>query len=206
MVAHDPGRDARAFEPVVAAVEEIAPGVEVVRPGACALAARGPASYYGGEAAASERLADVADRLRVQAIHGDVTDDNVVGHADAAGRIRPDGVIDFGDLTRSWLVGDIAVTAASILRHGTDDPFVVLPAIRAFHELVPLDDADVAALWPLVVLRGAVLVASGEHQAMLDPENRFLYVCDLGTDQIMIYALDTGHGRLREAGAAKNEE
>ncbi len=122
-------------------------------------------------AAASERLADVVDRLRLQAIHGDVTDDNVVGHADAAGRIRPDGVIDFGDLTRSWLVGDIAVTAASILRHGTDDPFVVLPAIRAFHELVPLDDADVAALWPLVVLRGAVLVASGEHQAMLDPDN-----------------------------------
>ena len=29
----DPDRDARAFEPVVAAVEELAPGVEVVRPG-----------------------------------------------------------------------------------------------------------------------------------------------------------------------------
>ena len=122
-------------------------------------------------AAASERLARAADGLRIQAIHGDVTDDNVVGHADDAGRIRPDGVIDFGDLTRSWMVGDIAVTAASVLRHGTDDPFAVLPAIRAFHELVPLDDADVAALWPLIVLRGAVLVASGEHQAILDPDN-----------------------------------
>ena len=33
VVEHDPGRDARAFEPVVAAVEELAPGVEVVRPG-----------------------------------------------------------------------------------------------------------------------------------------------------------------------------
>ena len=53
-----PGRDARAFEPVVAAVEELAPGVEVVRPGACAVAARGPASYYGGEAAAAERLVE----------------------------------------------------------------------------------------------------------------------------------------------------
>src|SRR5258705_8268076 len=56
VVSHDPGRDARAFEPVVAAVEEIAPGVEVLRPGACALAARGPASYYGGEAEAAEPL------------------------------------------------------------------------------------------------------------------------------------------------------
>ncbi len=50
VVEDDPGRDARAFEPVVAAVEEVAPGVEVIRPGACALAARGPARYFGGAA------------------------------------------------------------------------------------------------------------------------------------------------------------
>jgi protein ImuB len=47
-VADDPGRDARAFEPVVAAVEEVAVGVEVIRPGACALAARGPAGTSAG--------------------------------------------------------------------------------------------------------------------------------------------------------------
>jgi protein ImuB len=58
VVEHDPGRDARAFEPVVAAVENLAPGVEVVRPGACAVAARGPSSYYGGEEAAAERLVE----------------------------------------------------------------------------------------------------------------------------------------------------
>ena len=122
-------------------------------------------------ASAGERLAPVADLLRTQAIHGDVTDDNVVGRADSAGRVRPDGVIDFGDLMRSWLVADLAVTCASVLRHHPDDPFAVLPAVRAFDQLVPLDDADIAALWPLVVLRGAVLVTSGEHQAQLDPDN-----------------------------------
>ncbi|MFE2618506.1 DNA polymerase Y family protein, partial [Micromonospora chalcea] len=31
-VDHDPGRDARAFEPVVAAVEEVFAGLEVIRP------------------------------------------------------------------------------------------------------------------------------------------------------------------------------
>src|SRR4051794_533621 len=58
VVEHDPGRDARAFEAVVAAVEDLAPGVEVIRPGACAIAARGPASYFGGEVAAAERLVE----------------------------------------------------------------------------------------------------------------------------------------------------
>src|SRR6478609_5665837 len=60
VVEHDPGRDTRAFEPVVAAVEEVAPGVEVIRPGACGLAVRGPASYYGGEAQAAEKLVEHA--------------------------------------------------------------------------------------------------------------------------------------------------
>ena len=63
----DEGRDARAFEPVVAAVEELAPGVEVVRPGLVALPAQGPVGYFGGEQPAAERLIDqVAARAGVE--------------------------------------------------------------------------------------------------------------------------------------------
>jgi protein ImuB len=71
VVEHDEGRDARAFEPVLAAVEELAPGVEVVRPGSCALAARGPVGYFGGEEAAAERLVEhVAQTCGVEAQAG----------------------------------------------------------------------------------------------------------------------------------------
>jgi len=67
VVEHDPGRDARAFEPVVAAVEELAPGVEILRPGLVALPARGPVSWFGGELTAAERLVDqVAARTGVE--------------------------------------------------------------------------------------------------------------------------------------------
>lgn len=54
--AYDPVLDARAFEPVLAAIEEIAPGVQPVRPGTCVLRARGPARYYGGEERAAAEL------------------------------------------------------------------------------------------------------------------------------------------------------
>ncbi|SHG51427.1 Y-family DNA polymerase [Streptoalloteichus hindustanus] len=54
----DRERDARLFEPVVAAVEELAPGVEVVRPGLVAVPAGGPGRYFGGEEAAAERIVD----------------------------------------------------------------------------------------------------------------------------------------------------
>ncbi|MET0233638.1 MAG: DNA polymerase Y family protein [Kibdelosporangium sp.] len=63
----DPVRDARLFEAVAAAVEELAVGVEIVRPGLVAVPARGPAGYFGSVEAAAERLIDqVADRAGVE--------------------------------------------------------------------------------------------------------------------------------------------
>jgi protein ImuB len=64
VLTHDPARDARAFEPVVAAVAAFAPRVEVTRPGACALATRGPSRYFGGDEVLVTRVvASVATTL-----------------------------------------------------------------------------------------------------------------------------------------------
>jgi protein ImuB len=64
LAAHDPDRDARAFEPVVAAVEKtVAPKVEVLQPGECAFPARGAARYHGGEPELAARVAAAADRV-----------------------------------------------------------------------------------------------------------------------------------------------
>jgi protein ImuB len=60
LVDHDPARDARAFEPVVLALEALTPRLEVTRPGVCAFATRGPARYFGGDAALAERAGWIA--------------------------------------------------------------------------------------------------------------------------------------------------
>ncbi|HEU5426006.1 MAG TPA: DNA polymerase Y family protein [Actinocrinis sp.] len=51
----DEAREAREFEPIAAAAEDLAAAIEVVRPGLVTLDARGPARYYGDE----QRLADL---------------------------------------------------------------------------------------------------------------------------------------------------
>jgi protein ImuB len=99
-VADDPGRDARAFEPVVAAVEEVAVGVEVIRPGACALAARGPVRYFGSEEAAAERIVEqVAQACAVECQVGIADGVFAAGLAARAGQIVPRGG------TRDFLAG-----------------------------------------------------------------------------------------------------
>ena len=92
VVDHDAGRDARAFEAVVAAVEEVAVGVEIIRPGACALAARGPARYFGSEEAAAERIVEqVAEACAVESQVGIADGVFAAGLAARGGRLIPPG-------------------------------------------------------------------------------------------------------------------
>ncbi|MGJ3227607.1 DNA polymerase Y family protein [Micromonospora aurantiaca (nom. illeg.)] len=97
VVDHDPGRDVRAFEPVVAAVEEVVAGVEVIRPGACATAARGPSRYLGGEEAAAERIVEhVAQSCAVESQAGIADGVFAAGLAAREGRIvAPGGTREF---------------------------------------------------------------------------------------------------------------
>lgn len=124
--------------------------------------------------AAMRRLKPLAPGLRVQAIHHDITDDNVVGRALPNGQIVPDGVIDFGDVLNGWLVADLAVTCASLLHHADGDPFYILPAIEAYHAVYPLTDDELSALWPLIVARAGILVASSEKQLSIEPEHAYV--------------------------------
>ncbi|MEU4567221.1 DNA polymerase Y family protein [Micromonospora sp. NPDC023956] len=92
VVEYDPARDTRAFEPVVAAVEDLVAGVEVVRPGACAVAARGPARYLGGEEAAAERIIEhVAQTCTVESQVGIADGVFAAGLAARTGQVVPPG-------------------------------------------------------------------------------------------------------------------
>ncbi|QIM16784.1 DNA polymerase Y family protein [Leucobacter insecticola] len=71
---HDPGVDERRFAPVVAALEQLVPGVEVRRPGLCAMRARGPARYYGSEEAAGSALIALGDALDLHDIQIGIAD------------------------------------------------------------------------------------------------------------------------------------
>jgi len=59
LVDHDPDRDAREFEPIVRAIAEVSPRLDVIEPGWVSLGSRGPSRYFGGDQALADRLVDV---------------------------------------------------------------------------------------------------------------------------------------------------
>ena len=66
IVERDEAAEARAFEPVVNALEAVCPTVEVSRPGLCALPTKGPARYFGGDEALVHVVAEAThDAYRI---------------------------------------------------------------------------------------------------------------------------------------------
>ncbi len=136
VVEHDPQRDARAFEPVVAAVAELAPGVEVVRPGVLVLAARGPVRYYGGPETAAERLVEhIAQECGVEAQVGIADGTFAAVLAARAGRIVEPGE------TAAFLAD---LNVAAIARPALVDLLRRL-GVRTLGEFAALPAADVLA-------------------------------------------------------------
>jgi 4-aminobutyrate aminotransferase-like enzyme/Ser/Thr protein kinase RdoA (MazF antagonist) len=104
-----------------------------------------------------EAVAPVWPSLRSQVVHGDLTTDNAL--TDDAGRIS--GIVDFGDMSHSALVIDLASLLDSLLndRHG-DELFRVARLVLDGYQLVtPLEPLELRLLGELVATRAAVTIA-----------------------------------------------
>ncbi|HVN43811.1 MAG TPA: phosphotransferase [Steroidobacteraceae bacterium] len=91
--------------------------------------------------------------LRQQVVHNDLNPRNLLTQA---GELA--GIIDFGDMTHTAIIADVAVAAAENLpEHCTAGGTAATDAVRdvagAYHELVPLHAAELEVLGSLVAAR-----------------------------------------------------
>src|ERR1700758_1570080 len=91
VVTADPGRDARFFEPVTAAVDDLVPRAEVLRPGLLVLSVRGAARYFGSESATAERLVDAVSAAGAECQAGIADQMPTAVFAARAGRVVEPG-------------------------------------------------------------------------------------------------------------------
>lgn len=74
VVSADADRDHRLFAPLVDRLEQVSPGVQVIRAGLVALRMRGPARYYGGEQPAVAALLAAMAAAGVAAVQAGIAD------------------------------------------------------------------------------------------------------------------------------------
>jgi protein ImuB len=114
VVTADPARDARHFEGVTAAVDDVVPRAEVLRPGLLVLSVRGAARYFGSEQAAAERLVDAVAAAGAECQVGIADQLSTAVFAARAGRIVEPG-------------GDAAFLSALSIRQLATEPSLAAP-------------------------------------------------------------------------------
>lgn len=110
--------------------------------------------------------------LRAQVIHGDVTLDNAL--VDERGRIT--GIVDFGDMSHTALVCDLASALQSVLE-GRADEDVVPMAMRfvdGYRSITPLEPEELEVLPDLLSARLVTVAVLFGWRAARHPDNDYL--------------------------------
>lgn len=118
--------------------------------------------------------------LRRQVVHNDLNPRNIL--VDPQDESCIIGVIDFGDLTHTALIADVAVAGAELILPGCGDATAardcILDVARAYHECVPLLASELAILGTLVAARLAMNIVVHEWHVAHNPSSAHFAALD----------------------------
>lgn len=103
-----------------------------------------------------------------QVIHGDFNPHNLLADPDAPAGLT--GILDFGDMTLSHRICDLAV-AASYLIDPSDPPALLLPLVRAYHQANRLTEDELRLLPDLIIARLVTTLTISAWRAARYPAN-----------------------------------
>ena len=108
-------------------------------------------------------------QLRAQVLHADMGPPNVLFGDDR----RVSGVLDFGDMTHTALVCDLAVVLSEVLQESSDEQGgleLAEPIIAGYTSLTPLEEAEARLLGDLVAARAAIEIVVTRWRQTAHPD------------------------------------
>ena len=111
--------------------------------------------------------------LRHSVIHGDANDYNVI-----VGAGRMVGLLDFGDMVCTATVCDLAIALAYCMLGEQEPLSVAAQIIRAYQRHYPLTDAELQALFPLILTRLSMSVCYSAHNRVRNPDDPYQVVTE----------------------------
>jgi len=86
------------------------------------------------------------------------------------------GVIDFGDALHTHTINELAIAIAYAAMDLPDPLAAAAAVVRGFHSVYPLQEEEVAVLFPLVAARLLLSVAQAARNQRLEPDNTYLQI------------------------------
>ena len=116
--------------------------------------------------------------LPQQAIHNDLNDHNILVIIDGGGTSRVTGLIDFGDILYGPILADVAIAGAYLVLN-CDNPIERLARfLDGYQSVHPLTEAEIDAVWPLILTRLAVSVTNAAVMKQERPDDPYVVVTE----------------------------
>lgn len=119
-----------------------------------------------------QSVAPALPRLRKSVIYNDANDYNIVVNGPNI------SVIDFGDAIYTQTICDLAIACAYAMLDQPDPLSVAAHLVRGHHEVFPLEEAEVALLFPLIATRLLISVTNSAFQRAAEPDNEYLLISE----------------------------
>jgi 4-aminobutyrate aminotransferase-like enzyme/Ser/Thr protein kinase RdoA (MazF antagonist) len=113
-----------------------------------------------------EHVAPVLPRFRAQVVHNDMSRANLL--VSGSGEVR--GITDFGDMTHTALVCDLAVAISDVLDGRPDSLEMAAPMIAGYDAVTPLEPAEATLLGDLVAARLATAIVVSAWRLSRHPD------------------------------------
>jgi len=88
------------------------------------------------------------------------------------------GVIDFGDALFTQTINELAIACAYAAMYVPDPLQAITHVVRGYHKVFPLEEKEVAVLFPLIAARLMVTVSSAAWNRHNEPDNPYLLISE----------------------------
>lgn len=120
-----------------------------------------------------ENVVPILPQLRHQVIHNDANEWNILVQNGTVS-----GIIDFGDLTYSPLINEVAIALTYICYDKENPLYWTGEFLKAYHQAFPLEPKELEVLYYLIAARLCISVCQSAHARKVDPENSYASISE----------------------------
>ncbi len=147
------------------------------------------------------QVVPILPNLRMSFIHNDGNDYNVLVADDDSGDKKVAGIVDFGDISYTHTVFEVAIAAAYAMLEKADPITAAAHIVGGYHKVFPLTELELELLYILICMRMCVSVTLSAYHQKLEPDNEYLLTTEEPgwalLEQLIEVKLDLAHYTFR---------
>ena len=121
----------------------------------------------------NEKVTPKAHLLRKANIHCDANDWNIITDGE-----KVTGIFDFGDMTYSWLISELAIGMTYIMMNRENPLEAAVHTLKGYHKILPLEKVELDILYYLIAARLCTSVCNSAHGKKKKPESDYMTISE----------------------------